>query len=63
MSKTIEIEYTNWKGKTSKRRIIPIGISFESTEWHPEPQWLLKAHDLDKQAERDFAMRDIKRFY
>jgi hypothetical protein len=32
------------------------------TEYHKEDQWLLKALDLDKNAERDFAVKDILRF-
>lgn len=54
------IVYTNWQGVTSTRRILPVEIWYGSTEWHKEEQWLLKALDLDKQAERDFAMKDIE---
>lgn len=32
------------------------------TEWHPEEQWFLRATDLDKKAERDFALIDIAGF-
>lgn len=56
----VSILYTNYKGETAYRRIQPICIHFASTEWHPTMQWLLKALDLDKDAERDFAMCDIK---
>ena len=31
-------------------------LRFGSTQWHPEPQWLLQAWDVDKDAERDFAL-------
>lgn len=51
--------YRNWRGEVSQRRVRPLGIRFGSTEWHPEPQWLLRAVDLDKDEEREFAMRDI----
>jgi hypothetical protein len=53
------IRYTNHRGETANRRIVPIGIRFGSTEWHPEQQWLLEAFDLDRDATRSFAMRDI----
>lgn len=53
-------DYTNWRGEKDRRRVIPHGMRFGSTEWHPEPQWLMKAFDLDKQADREFAMRDIQ---
>ena len=29
------------------------------TEWHPEEQWILDAFDLDRNAERSFAFKDI----
>lgn len=59
-SEQVEIVYTNYKGKTAIRKIIPNSIRFGSTSWHPEEQWLLSAHDVDKNAQRDFALKDIK---
>lgn len=53
-------EYKNWKGVTKTRKVKPRTIWFGSTECHPYYQWLLTAFDEDKQAERDFAMKDIK---
>jgi predicted DNA-binding transcriptional regulator YafY len=53
------IDYINWEGKRALRRILPQKIFFGSTNWHKKPQWLLKATDLDKGAERDFALKDI----
>ncbi len=34
--KEVIIDYTNWRGERSVRRIFPLGISFENNEWHPE---------------------------
>jgi predicted DNA-binding transcriptional regulator YafY len=59
MSKSIKILYKNWKNETSIRHIQPIQIWYGSTEWHKEDQWLMKALDLDKDEERDFALKDI----
>ena len=53
--------YTNYRGETSERTITPIRPWFGSTEWHPEPQWLLRAYDHNKGAERDFALKDLGR--
>lgn len=53
------IRYTNYRGETANRRIVPIGIRFGSTEWHPEQQWLLEAFDLDRDATRSFALKDV----
>jgi len=51
--------YRNHRGVSGVRRVIPIEPRFGTTEWHPEPQWLLRAFDLDKQSEREFAMSEI----
>ena len=53
------IRYRNHEGHVSDRRIVPRRIYYGSCKWHPTPQWLLDAEDLDKQAKRTFAMRDI----
>jgi len=43
----------------STRTITPIKPWYGSTEWHPEPQWLLTAFDHEKHANRDFALKDF----
>lgn len=53
--------YRNWRGETAQRRAIPQHVYFGATEWHPEPQWLMRAFDVDKGEVRDFAMRDMER--
>jgi len=53
------IEYINWRDEIGFRRILPHRIMYGSTEWHPNAQWLLEATDLDKNAERIFALGDI----
>ncbi|GAA0586508.1 hypothetical protein ACFQH5_20360 [Halomonas salifodinae] len=58
--KPIEFEYTNWRGERATRRAIPISIAWASTDYHPEPQWLMTARDLEKNATRDFALRDME---
>lgn len=55
----LKITYTNYRGETSERTIAPRSIRFGSTEWHPEPQWLLLAFDTDKGADREFAIKDF----
>lgn len=55
----IIITYTNHRGVAAKRIITPITCWYGSTEWHPEPQWLLRAYDEQKQAIRDFALKDV----
>ena len=57
--RTIIIDYANWRGERSHRHIKPISIDFTSNEWHPEPQWIMDALDLDKNEVRSFAMSGI----
>lgn len=56
----IAVTYTNYKGVTNDRIIIPDTIWYGSTQWHPEPQWLLRAFDTSKGQMRDFALKDLK---
>jgi predicted DNA-binding transcriptional regulator YafY len=56
---TITFRYRNWQGVTADRSARIICLVYGSTDWHPEPQWLLKAFDFEKQAERLFAIRDM----
>lgn len=58
--KEVQILYTNWKGETRMRRIIPLSIEYKSTTWHKEEQWILNALDVEKNEERGFAVKDIK---
>jgi predicted DNA-binding transcriptional regulator YafY len=53
------IDYTNWKGERSNRTILPTRMYWGSNEWHKEDQWLLEAHDIEKGALRNFALKDI----
>lgn len=55
----VTLTYRNWRGEVSDRTITPRRVWFGSTEWHPEPQWLLTAWDAGKDAERDFALADF----
>lgn len=56
------ILYRNYRGETARRRIIPQLVWFGATDWHPKPQWVLEAFDVDKNATRSFALRDVVSF-
>lgn len=56
----LPIRYRNWRGETADRRILPIRVWFGATDWHPEPQWFLRAVDVDRGVERDFALADMQ---
>ena len=57
--KRIQIHYKNYKGEIAWRNILPGQIRFASTEHHIEEQWLMDAQDIDKGAQRSFALKDI----
>ncbi len=59
--KAIRVIYTNWKGQTQERSIIPIEFVWGSTEWHPHEQWLIKCWDMDRQDYRLYAFKDIEK--
>jgi predicted DNA-binding transcriptional regulator YafY len=59
-SKTIVFRYTNWRGEVSSRKVLPQGLWFGSTEWHPTEQWFLRGQDVEKGEVRDFALQDIE---
>ena len=46
--KSVKILYTNRKGETKYRNIIPKNIEFKSTNWHKDEQRILNAFDIDK---------------
>lgn len=58
----LKFTYKNWEGETKDREVAPIKIWFGHTDYHKEDQWFLKAIDIEKNAERDFAVRDIIKF-
>lgn len=58
-SRVVQFLYTNWKGETALRRVLPVRIYFGCNDWHTDEQWLLDAIDLEKDAERTFALNDI----
>ena len=59
LKQIVEIDYTNWRGERSKRRIVPMRLTWENNEWHPETQWLLEALDVEKKEMRTFAFTNI----
>jgi hypothetical protein len=54
----IDVDYTNHRGETRVRRIIPISMRWGCTEHHTEDQWLLECWDVGKHARRTYALKD-----
>lgn len=63
MSRPLYFLYRNHEGKVATRRVTSPNVYHGCTRHHPEPQWLLRAFDLDRQAMRDFALRGVLAFY
>ena len=58
--RSIRVVYTNYRGETAIRTIVPDKIWFGSTEWHPEEQWLLDVLDVEKGERRSLAVSGIR---
>jgi hypothetical protein len=56
---TVLIDYTNWRGERGERAVLPGQLWWGHTEFHPVPQYLLRAIDAQNGKVRDFAMNDI----
>lgn len=57
----VKIDYTNFRGERKTYTILPKpgSLRFASNAWHPEPQWIIEAADLERDVERHFAVKDI----
>ncbi len=56
----VKVRYVNWRGEEAIRSIIPVDIYWGKTEWHPEEQWILKVWDVEREAYREYSLKDIK---
>lgn len=58
----IVIDYTNWRGERRRRQVKPVRFFYGEVSWHPGPQWLMDAIDLDRTDDdrlRTFALSGI----
>lgn len=53
-------DYINYRGEASRRTARMINIKYGNTPYHPEDQFIFTAFDIEKNANRDFAMRDMR---
>lgn len=61
MRPPLDVVYTNHRGETRQRRIIPEYVYYGCSNWHHDAQWLLNAFDVDKKQTRTFAMNRLIR--
>jgi hypothetical protein len=52
----VAMPYTNHNGERRERVFKPLQVWYGSTKWHPTPQWFMRVWDVEKQAERDYAL-------
>ena len=55
----VHVNYKNWRGEITVRRIVPLEIYLGSTEYHKEEQWLLRVWDIDKEDYRIYALKKV----
>lgn len=55
----LSVVYRNHRGEIALRRVTPGRIWYGTTPEHKEPQPLMDCFDLDKQANRTYALNDI----
>ena len=59
IERQVLIDYTNYKGERRSRIVVPKKIRFMETPHHKPAQWVLDALDLEKNAIRSYALKDI----
>jgi 8-oxo-dGTP pyrophosphatase MutT (NUDIX family) len=59
--KNIKFEYKNHKGEIRTREVFPSKIEFGTTPHITEPEWLLKALDVEKNKNRCFILKNMQR--
>jgi len=62
LDRAVKVKYANYRGEVGIRSIIPMEVYWGQTEYHPHDQWLLKVWDVEKNAERIYAFKDIQEF-
>ena len=59
----INVRYTNYRGETAVRSIVPIRFFWGSNEYHKEEQWLVEVFDVERHAMRIYALKDIAEWF
>lgn len=61
-TKLATIHYVNHRKEYAMRNVLPIAWRHGVNEWYTTPQWLMRAYDMGKQEEREFALNNILRW-
>lgn len=57
-AKRVRFTYKNHRGEVRERLVEPFRVFYGATSWH-STQWILTALDVEKNAWRHFALKDI----
>lgn len=52
----LHFSYTNHRGETAPRRVMPHRLYFGTSPLHTEPVWLMSSYCFDRQAHRTFEL-------
>lgn len=55
----LHISYTNYRGEEKDIEIEAKSARHGTSKFHKEPQWLLEATELERNVEREYAIKDI----
>jgi hypothetical protein len=55
----LRFRYTNYRGVTSVREVRPVYVRWGTSDYYPEPGWLMKALDFDRGEFREFSMASM----
>ncbi len=61
-SPVLKFLYTNHRGELATRSVVNPVFFYGATEYYPDVQWLVSAFDLEKDAQRTFALNNIQAF-
>lgn len=51
--------YKNYRGETEERQVMPQSFWWGTTQYHPEPGFMMRAYCTSRAADRDFAVSGI----
>lgn len=55
----VRVLYRNHAGIQAWRTIVPVAFRYGISDHHKDAQWLVYAWDVEKMAERTFALKDV----
>lgn len=54
-----KLDYVNHRGERATRAVVPRRVWHGATDWHDSDQWLLEGFDEERQAVRNYSLREV----